>query len=212
LDDSLLRVGSIGEAAFAALAEKFAQCLLDSSRPVPYSRHMALDTNLHALLNQQINNEMAASYSYLAMSSWFEETPYVGFAQWMYVQSLEETAHAMKFYHFLVDRNSPVSLMGIDQPQAKFTTALAVFQASFDQEQKVTAQIHALYAAAEEAHDYETKNFLNWFLDEQVEEEKNVRDMIDRLKLVGDSPVGMLQLDQEAAGRKPLSGGGGGVV
>jgi len=179
---------------------------------MPYIRRMAIDTNLHALLNQQINNEMSSSYKYLAMSSWFEETPYSGFAQWMYVQSQEETAHAMKFYHFLVDRNSPVSLMGIDQPPAQFATVLDVFQASLDQEQKVTVQIHTLYSAAEEARDHETKNFLNWFLDEQVEEEKNVRDMIDRLKLVGDSPVGMLQLDQEAARRKPMSGGGGGVA
>jgi ferritin len=170
---------------------------------------MALDPKLHALLNQQINYEMAASYSYLAMSSWFEESPYSGFAQWMYAQSLEETVHAMKFYHFLVDRNSPVSLMGIEQPTAEFATPLEVFQASLDQEQKVTAQIHTLFATAEEARDYETKNFLNWFLDEQVEEEKNVRDMIDRLKLVGDDPVGLLQLDQEAARRKPVGGGGG---
>jgi len=169
---------------------------------------MALDPNLHNLLNLQINHEMAASYGYLAMSSWFEETPYSGFAQWMYVPSLEETGHAMKFYHFLVDRNSPVELMAIDQPPAQFATPLDVFQASLDQEQKVTSQIHTLFAAAEEARDYETKIDLNWFLDEQVEEEKNVRDMIERLELVGDSPVGLLQLDQEAARRKAVRSGG----
>ena len=167
---------------------------------------MDLDTKLHQLLNEQINHEMTSSYSYLAMSSWFEETPYSGFAQWMYVQSLEETDHAMKFYHFLVDRNAPVSLMAIEKPSANFSSALDVFEASLGLEQQVTRQIHELYSAADEAHDHETKNFLNWFLDEQVEEEKNVRDMIDRLQLVGDNPVGMLQLDQEAARRKPING------
>lgn len=173
---------------------------------------MDLDNKLRILLNEQINHEMASSYAYLAMSAWFEETPYSGFAQWMYTQSLEETDHAMKFYHFIVDRNAQVSLMAIDQPQAKYESAIDVFKASLEQEKKVTDQIHKLYSAAEEARDHETKNFLNWFLDEQVEEEKNVRDMIDRLELIGDNPVGMLQLDQEAARRKPLNDGGEATV
>jgi len=171
---------------------------------------MDLDTKLQTLLNEQINHEMSSSYTYLAMSSWFEETPYSGFAQWMYTQSLEETDHAMKFYHFLVDRNAQVSLMSIAQPLATYSSALDVFKFSLDQEQKVTGQIHHLYTVAEETRDHETKNFLNWFLDEQVEEEKNVRDMIDRLELVGDNPVGLLQLDQEAARRKPMNGNSAG--
>lgn len=171
---------------------------------------MDLDTNLRNLLNEQINHEMSSSYIYLAMSSWFEETPYSGFAQWMYTQSLEETDHAMKFYHFLVDRNAQVNLMAIDQPHASYDSALDVFKASLEQEQNVTAQIHKLYATADEARDYETKNFLNWFLDEQVEEEKNVRDMIDRLELIGDNPVGLLQLDQEADRRKSQGSKGNG--
>lgn len=173
---------------------------------------MDLDTKLCNLLNEQINHEMTSSYTYLAMSSWFEETPYSGFAQWMYTQSLEETDHAMKFYHFLVDRNAQVSLMSIEQPLATYSSAIDVFKASLEQEQKVTAQIHNLYSAAEEARDHETKNFLNWFLDEQVEEEKNVRDMIDRLELIGENPVGMLQLDQEAARRKPVDSGTTGMA
>lgn len=169
---------------------------------------MDLDSKLQSLLNEQINHEMASSYVYLAMSSWFEETPYSGFAQWMYTQSLEETDHAMKFYRFLADRNAKVELMSIAQPSASYENAIDVFKASLEQEQKVTAQIHELYSLAEEVRDHETKNFLNWFLDEQVEEEKNVRDMIDRLELVGDNPVGLLQLDQEAAGRKPGTASG----
>jgi len=204
MDDSGLRFGSVG---FCRI--DFTGFLnLDTASILSYNRGMALDTKLHELLNQQINHEMSSSYTYLAMSSWFEETPYSGFAQWMYAQSLEETEHAMKFYHFLVDRNASVNLKAIEQPEAKFTNAIDVFKASLEQEQKVTSEIHTLYSTAQEAQDHETTNFLNWFLDEQVEEEKNVRDMIDRLELVGDSPVGMLQLDQEAARRKPINGPG----
>ncbi|MCF6313033.1 MAG: ferritin [Verrucomicrobiales bacterium] len=169
---------------------------------------MDLDSKLQNLLNEQINHEMSSSYVYLAMSSWFEETPYSGFAQWMYTQSLEETDHAMKFYRFLADRNAKVELMAIEQPSADYDSVLDVFKASLGQERRVTAQIHDLYSLADEVRDHETKNFLNWFLDEQVEEEKNVRDMIDRLELVGVNPVGLLQLDQEAAGRKPVAASG----
>ena len=164
-----------------------------------------MDPDLHQLLNQQINNEMLSSYSYLAMSAWLEETPYAGFAQWMYVQSLEETQHAMKFYRYLNDRDVKVELKALEQPHCDYSSVIEVFKASLAQEQRVTGQIHALYSKAQEVRDHETTNFLNWFLDEQVEEEKQVRDMIDRLELVGDSPVGLLQLDQEAAQRKPLA-------
>lgn len=159
---------------------------------------------LHELINRQINQEMSASYSYLAMSAWFEETPYGGFAQWMYVQSQEETVHAMKFYKFLTDRNARVELFAVEAPRTEFASPLEVFRSSLEQEKEVTESIHRLYEMAEKHHDHESKNLLNWFLSEQVEEEKAVQDMIDRLELVGDNPVGMLQLDQEAAHRKPL--------
>ncbi len=159
----------------------------------------SLAPELHALLNAQINKEMAASYSYLAMSAWFEETPYGGFAQWMLAQSQEETTHAMKFYHFLIDRGSQVEFDAISAPNRDYSSALEVFETSLEQEVEVTASIHRLYDAAETHRDHESKNLLNWFLDEEVEEEKAVQKMIDRLKLVGDNPVGLLQLDQEAA-------------
>lgn len=162
-----------------------------------------LASELHELLNEQINKEMAASYSYLGMSAWFEDTPYGGFAQWMLAQSQEETAHAMKFYHFLVDRGANVRLADIQAPRHDYASPLEVFETSLEQERDVTQSIHRLYEAAEKHRDHESKNLLNWFLDEQVEEEKAVQDMIDRLHLVGDNPVGLLQLDQEAGMRRP---------
>ena len=163
---------------------------------------MQLDSSLAELLNAQVNNELQASYSYLAMSAWLETTAFPGFTQWMALQSQEETAHAMKFYSYLNDRDSRVTLLAIEKPKTEFASVLEIFHSSLAQEQVVTGQIHALYDAAEQAKDHETKNFLNWFLDEQVEEEKTLRDMIDRLELVGDDPIGLLKMDEEAMARK----------
>ena len=165
---------------------------------------MKLQPEIEQLLNEQIRNELASSHAYLAISAWFEQTPYAGFAQWMYVQSVEETQHAMKFFSFVVDRDGEVELMAIDKPKGTFTDPVDAFKASLAAEEAVTSQIHAIYSKSLELHDHETTNFLRWFIDEQVEEEKTIRDMIERLELVADNPLGLLQLDQEAAARKPL--------
>lgn len=167
---------------------------------------MNLDPKVAALLNQQVNNEMFASYAYLAMSAWFETTAFRGFTSWMAAQSQEETLHAMKFYTYIHDRDGRVTLESLGKPQSEFESAIDVFNSSLEQERAVTAQIHEIYNAAGEANDHETKNFLNWFLDEQVEEEKTLRDMIDRLELVGEDPIGLLRLDDEAQAREGAAG------
>ena len=164
---------------------------------------MKLSPKLTSLLNDQINNEMAASYSYLAMAAWFEQTPYSGFSQWMSAQSQEETVHALKFYQYLVDRDAKVELEPIAKPRHDFKSPLDVFEHSLKQERKVTEQINDLYEAAEKARDHASKNLLLWFLNEQMEEEKSVRDMLDRLKLAGNDAASLLVLDREAGARKP---------
>lgn len=166
---------------------------------------MKLSNKLHKLLNEQINNEISSSYTYLQLAAWFETTPYNGFAQWMFVQSQEEHLHALKFYRHLSDRDAEIELLPIAKPKHKFKSALDAFEISYDQEKKVTAQIAKLYEVAEEVRDHSSKNLLLWFLSEQIEEEKNVRDMIDRLKLAGNDPSSLLMLDREAAVRKPLN-------
>jgi ferritin len=163
---------------------------------------MKLSPDLTKLLNDQINNEMAASYSYLAMAAWFEKTPYVGFAQWMSAQSREETVHALKFYQYLVDRDADVELGPIAKPKHKFKSPQDVFSHSLKQEEEVTAQINDLYEVAEKVRDHASKNLLLWFLNEQMQEEKSVRDMLDRLKLAGDDPASLLVLDREAGERQ----------
>ncbi|MES2923222.1 MAG: ferritin [Verrucomicrobiota bacterium] len=163
---------------------------------------MTLNIELAKLLNAQINHEMSASYSYLAMAAWFEQTPYSGFASWMFVQSAEETAHALKFYQYLVDRNAPVKLDPIAKPKSDFKTPADVFAHSLKQEQTVTQQINDLYDVAERVRDHSSKNLLLWFLNEQIEEEKSVRDLLDRLTLAGEDPASLLVLDREAGARQ----------
>ena len=170
---------------------------------------MTLSPKLAKLLNEQINNEMSSSYIYLAMAAWFEQTPYAGFAGWMFNQSREETMHALKFYQYVVDRDSVVVLQPIAKPRADFKNPIEVFETSLKQEQKVTQQINELFEVAEQVKDHASKNLLLWFLNEQMEEEKTVRDMLDRLKLAGNDPASLLVLDREAGTRKPPTGGGG---
>ena len=152
-------------------------------------------------LNVQINNEMASSYNYLAMSAYFETTPYAGFASWMRNQSEEERVHAMKFYDYLIDRDGRISLKCIDEPIRDFKSIIDVFAESLRQEQSVTTQINQLYEIAWEEKDFTTVDFLGFFLEEQVEEEKTAQDMVDRVTLAADSPAALLQLDSEAAAR-----------
>lgn len=163
---------------------------------------MTLNPKLTKLLNEQINNELSSSYIYLAMAAWFEQTPYSGFAQWMFTQSREENMHALKFYQYVVDRDAKVELQPIAKPKADFKSPIDVFEHSLKQEQKVTQQINDLFEVAEQVKDHASKNLLLWFLNEQMEEEKTVRDMLDRLKLAGKDAASLLVLDREAASRK----------
>lgn len=162
-----------------------------------------MNEELARLLNAQINHEMESSYAYLAMAAWFERTPYAGFASWMFNQSREETMHALKFYQYLADRDAVIELEPLGKPKSDFSSPIEVFRCSLAQEQKVTAQINDLYDLAEKVRDHTSKNLLLWFLNEQIEEEKSVRDMIDRLELAGNDPASLLVLDREAATRQP---------
>lgn len=162
---------------------------------------MKLSPKLAQLLNDQITHEMAASYAYLAMAAWFEQTPYAGFARLMSAQSREETVHALKFYQYLVDRDAKVVLEPIAKPKHDFKSPQDVFAQSLKQEENVTALINELYEVAEKVRDHASKNLLLWFLNEQMEEEKRVGDMLDRLKLAGDDPASLLVLDREAGTR-----------
>lgn len=160
-----------------------------------------ISKNVESALNDQINNELSSYYSYLAMTAYLETTPFSGFAGWMRSQAEEEKAHAMKIFDYLNDRGGKVVLKAIDQPKTDYSSPLEIFKTSLNQEMQVTSQINELYETAREEKDFTTQAFLDWFLDEQVEEEKSAQDMVDRLEFAGDKPEALLLLDTQAANR-----------
>ena len=169
---------------------------------------MSLPALVQDAINAQIKNELQSHYVYLGMSAHFERTPYLGFARWMRVQSTEEYGHAMKLYDFLRDRNGIIQLATIEAPRTTYgPRPVEVLEEALTQEQNVTKQINALYELAFNEKDFATLQFLTWFLQEQVEEENTVSDIIDRLRLAGDNPAGLLRLDDEAGSRAAAGGG-----
>jgi len=153
-------------------------------------------------LNEQINAELFSSYLYLAMAAWFESVNLPGFAQWMMAQSREENTHAMKLYKYLNDHGARVILKAIAAPDAQYKSALDVFQQVLRHEQKVTGLIHKLYDLATREKDYASEVELQWFVKEQVEEEKNATDIVEKLKMVGDSKNALLMIDHHMGARK----------
>ena len=160
-----------------------------------------LSEKMQTALNAQINAEFHASYLYLAMAAYFEYENLPGFANWMHVQSDEERMHAMKFYGFVNDRNGRVLLRAIDQPKTEWAAPLEVFEAAFAHESKVTGMINNLVDLAMSERDHASNSFLQWFVDEQVEELQVVDAVIQDLKRVGDSPQGLFLLDRELGAR-----------
>jgi ferritin len=161
---------------------------------------------VHKAINEQIKNELQAHYNYLGMSAHFEDSPYLGFAKWMRMQSSEEHGHAMRLFDFLRERNVSIKLSAIDAPKTKYGAhPLEVFEVALTQEQGVTRQINHLYELALKEKDYSTLPFLAWFLQEQVEEENVVSDFIDRIRLAGDNAAALLRLDDEAGRRVATS-------
>lgn len=163
---------------------------------------MDISTELEEALNEQIGVEFSASHSYLSMAAYFERMALDGFAQWMYLQCDEERQHAMKFYQYLVDRGGVARLPAVEAPHWDFSSVREVFETSLAQERSVTEHIYNLYKVAQDQSDFATVSFLKWFVDEQVEEEKNVSDMIDKLKMAEGNPESLLLLDRYAMGRK----------
>jgi len=168
---------------------------------------MALSPRLESAFNDQVSLELSSAHQYLSFSAWFEAEGLPGMANWMRLQAAEEHEHAMRFYRFLLDRNSKVRLGSIPEPATDFDSVLAVFRAALAAEQRVTAAINELYAAATAANDYASYPLLDWFVNEQVEEEATVQQIIDDLTRIGDAGHALLLLDRELGGRAAGSGG-----
>ncbi len=161
-----------------------------------------LPKKIQDALNKQINNELYSSYVYLSMSAYFQAANLPGFAHWMMAQSTEENKHAMKFYHHIVENGGRVVLEAIGKPPLDYKSPLDVMKKSLEQEKSVTASINAMYELAQKEKDYPTQVMLQWFITEQVEEEKTVADIIEMLKMIGDAPAGLIMADRQLGARK----------
>jgi ferritin len=156
-------------------------------------------------INRQINSELGASYSYLAMSAWCEGQKFTGAARWLRLQSQEEYMHAMKLFDFVLARNAAVDLKPIDQPRQTFASLGDVFEKALSQEQEVSRQIDALYETAFKEKAFAAVAELQWFLTEQVEEEKTGREIVAKFKLIGDDPASILDMDRELGSRSTIA-------
>ncbi|MFH1876862.1 MAG: ferritin [Candidatus Omnitrophota bacterium] len=161
-----------------------------------------MDKKLQKAFNDQIKNEFYSAYLYLSMAAYFESLNLEGFAHWMKVQVKEEQSHGMKMFDFLHDRGEKVVLQPIGQPTVDFSSPQEVFDETLAHEQKVTALINALHETAEKANDKAACIFLQWFITEQVEEEKNATKIIELLKCVKPESAGMIMLDHQMAKRE----------
>ena len=152
-------------------------------------------------LNQQINNELTASYEYLAMSGWCEGQTLQGSAKWLRLQSQEEYGHAMKLHDFVLSRGGHVELKALPVPTQTFKSLHDVFDKVLKQEQQVSQQIDALYDLAFKEKAFAATVELQWFLTEQVEEEKVGREIVTKLKMIGNDPSSLLEMDRELGAR-----------
>lgn len=167
-----------------------------------------LSTPMLQKLNDQVRHEFYSSYAYLSMAAWFETQDLPGAAAWMRLQADEERLHATKFFDYILDRGAEVTLQGLAQPPVRFASALEVFEQALLHERAVTASINALYAQALEDKDFASVQFLDWFVKEQVEEEKNASQIIGQLKRIGNDGAALLQLDRALGQRQPEPAGG----
>lgn len=174
-----------------------------------------LGKKMEDAINKQINAELYSGYLYLSMSAYYQSINLPGFANWLYVQMQEEQAHAQILYNHIINRGGKVELLPIEGPQIDWDSPSAPFEDAYAHEIKVTAMINNLVTIAAGEKDFASNAMLQWFVTEQVEEEKNPFDIIQKLKLMGSAPGGLFLIDKELALRiyaipAPLVGQQGG--
>ena len=153
------------------------------------------------LLNTQINKEFYSAYFYLDFANYYENEGLKGFANWYEIQAKEERDHALIFRNYLHENGCKVKLLAIDQPDKTFSAYIEPLEAALEHEKYVTSLINDIYGAADDVKDYRTMKFLDWFIEEQQEEEDNADKMITRMKLFGSDAKALYDLDQENAAR-----------
>lgn len=162
-----------------------------------------LSKTMQDAMNEQIKNELHSAYIYLSMSAYYESLNLPGFAHWMRLQAQEEVEHAMKFFDHINDRGGRVELKPIDGVPLEWDSPLAAFKAAYAHEQKVTGMIHNLFKMSVEENDFAARSMLQWFVDEQVEEEKSALEVVEQLEMIGEHKMGLFIIDRELGQRQP---------
>ena len=160
-----------------------------------------LSKKIEQAINDQINAEFWSAHLYLSMSAWFSGENLPGFSNWMYIQYKEEDSHALKFFRYMNERGGCMKLQPIAEVPAKWKSAVDVFQQTLDHERIVTSRIYKIMELALEEKDYATVNFLQWYVNEQMEEEATAEDYLNKLKMIEKDAAGMYNLDKELGAR-----------
>ena len=161
-----------------------------------------MNKKVYKVFNEQVKAELYSAYMYLAMSLYLEDKNFKGMASWLKVQYEEERAHAFRLAKFMQERGVKPELLQIDAPPAEYGTPLEVFTKALEHEQYVTSRIHSMYEVAVKEKDYAAMTHLHWFIDEQVEEEDQTREIVDKLTMVGDNMNGLFVIDSQLGARK----------
>jgi ferritin len=151
--------------------------------------------------NEQIMHEFYSSYLYLSMAAWLETEGLEGLGRWMRVQAMEELTHAMKFFDHILERGGEPELLAIEKPAVKWDSPLAAFENALEHEQFISGKINDLMTLSLAENDHASKTMLQWFVDEQVEEEDNASKNVYNIKMVGDGGQGLLMVDREMGAR-----------
>lgn len=160
-----------------------------------------MDAKVYELINDQINKEFYSAYLYLSFADYYADEGLDGFENWYLIQAAEERDHALIFRKYLIDNDCKPSLKPIDMPDKIFNNYLEPLEAALEHEKYVTSLINGIYEAAKDVNDFRTMKFLDWFIDEQLEEEVNATDMVTRMKLFGSDTKALYELDQEYKSR-----------
>ncbi|HEY8540783.1 MAG TPA: ferritin [Pseudothermotoga sp.] len=152
--------------------------------------------------NEQIKKELDSAYLYLSMAAYFDSQNLEGMAHWMKLQAKEEFKHAMKFYEHINERGGRVELFSLEEPVKEWTGPFEVFKHVYEHEQRVTASIYNLVELSKKENDHAAYNFLQWFVNEQIEEESNASKILQTIEKIKDSPVGIIMMDRELAKRE----------
>jgi ferritin len=160
-----------------------------------------MNAKIEKAFNKHMNFELFSAYVYFSMSAYLEGQNLKGMANWMRIQAQEEMTHVMRFYNFILDRDAKVSMLPVDGPAVDWDSPMAAFEDAYKHECEVSSRIHKLVELALAENDRAADSFLKWFVDEQVEEEASVKEIVDKLKLVGDNGAALFMIDNDLGSR-----------